>query len=152
MPYALNQYRPPRQRAGLSAAQIVKLAKSAMKLKKAYQAESKKAPRKQRADKGKPRGPRKVNVARPKGRLAAYTPFRVEYDSKIKPTMKLKQMYKRYPQTLMQQYFLTSATAYESLNGDADGTVTNMDQIYSNSSVSWENSSNALETINYTSP
>lgn len=42
MPYALNQYRPPRQRAGLSAAQIVKLAKSAMQLKKAYQAEKKK--------------------------------------------------------------------------------------------------------------
>jgi hypothetical protein len=121
-----------------------------MKLKKAYQAETKKAPRKQRAYKGKPRGPRKANVTRPKGRLAAYTPFRAQYDSKIKPTMKLKQMYKRYPQTLMQQYFITSATAYESLNGDADGTVTNMDQIYSTSSVSWENSSIMVMNVSAT--
>lgn len=151
MPYALNQYRAPRQRAGLSAAQIVKLAKSAMQLKKAYQAEKKKAPpRKQRADKGKPRGPRKATATRPKGRLAAYNPNRVVYDTKIKPSMKLKQMYKRYPQTLMQQYFITSATAYESLNGDADGTVTNMDQIYSTSSVSWENSSIMVMNVSAT--
>lgn len=149
-PGQLGMYHGPRARsssAGLNAA--LKIAKQLLKYKKEQAAKHKKAPRKERSDAGKKRGPRKAPYSAAKNTRNVTSG--VHTYTKLAPrTYKHKQMARKFPQVLSQTYYITSPESYTDLNPGVDGTITNPDMLYSEPSVLWTNSSIHLFNISNT--
>ncbi|AXH75041.1 MAG: putative capsid protein [Cressdnaviricota sp.] len=141
MPYSssiLGSYRGPRQRGhSLSANQLIKITKAAMKLKAEYQKQkataSSKPVRKPRADAGKKRGPYKYKKPLKRAIRGTMTSIRPrEYSPKDNA---------RFPQKLYQTYYLTSTDSYHDLDPGVDGTITNPNMLYSKPSSEFATSS-----------
>lgn len=154
MPYTstLSRYSNPRHRAaGLTASQILSIAKKIRTLKKEWGGETRpKQPvkatirRKVRIDKGKPRGPRKTA-----GRVRTYTPitsktYGATGSSQVR--MKRKMINKKFPQKISQIYYLTSESTYLDID-PTSGTIVNPDTLYSTPSVDPSNASIMLFNV-----
>jgi len=84
---------------------------------------------------------------RSKGAVAAAVKTRVPRSIYEKTTSK---HLKQYPHTLAQKYYITSKEFYVSLVALTDGTVMNLDMLYSPSSLSWKNASIMMFNIHNT--